>query len=287
MLMGMFFVGVLGLAFWAQLYRYRHVSTAAEREQTRWVVFGLILCVGLGLVQSAPYLYLQNLPPGMPRPAWAAVSSSVWFLSLSAIPVTLTIAILRYRLYEIEIILNRALVYGALTAILAGLYSASISLFQKMFIAFTGEKSDAAVVITTLILASAFTPIRTRLQAAVDQRVRDVRDPSRRLADFRKRVESVVWVIDTRLLLRRLLEEAVAAFDAVNGAAYLQTGASEMTIATHGDWQEEVRLTASLAVQGKVLGRIVLGPRRNDAAYTAEDKEILSSAMDAVAGALP
>ncbi len=114
------------------------------------------------ILQSAPYFYLQNLPPDAPAPGWAAASASLWWLTLSIIPVTLSVAVLRYRLYQIDLIINRALVYGALTAILAGLYSASISLFQKVFIALTGEKSDAAIVLTTLILASTFTPIKTR-----------------------------------------------------------------------------------------------------------------------------
>ena len=123
---------------------------------------------------------------------------------------TLSIAILRRRLYDIDLIINRALVYGALTAMLAGLYSGSISLFQKVFIALTGERSDAAIVVTTLILASTFTPIKTRLQAIVDRRFRDVHDPLRRLADFSKQVETGIWVVDGRLALARLLEEAVA-----------------------------------------------------------------------------
>jgi hypothetical protein len=135
--------------------------------------------------------------------------------------VTLSIAVLRHRLCQIDLIINRALVYGALTAILAGLCSASISLFQKVFIALTGERSDAAIVLRTLILASAFTPIKTRLQAIVDRRFRDVHDPLRWLTDFSMRVETGIWVVHGRLALARLLEEAVAALDAVGGAAYL------------------------------------------------------------------
>jgi len=125
--------------------------------------------------------------------------------------VTLSIAALRRHLYDIDLIINRALVYGALTATLAGLYSGSISLFQKVFMALTGERSDAAIVLTTLILASTFIPIKSRLQAIVDRRFRDVHDPLRRLTDFSKRVETGIWVVDGRLALAGLLEEAVAA----------------------------------------------------------------------------
>ena len=78
----------------------------------------------------------------------------------------------------------------------AGLSSPSISLFQKAFVALAGEKPDAAIVITTLILASAFTPLRTRLQTVVDLRFRDTHDPLPRLSEFSKRVEGGIWIVD-------------------------------------------------------------------------------------------
>jgi len=274
------------LAFAAQAYRYRRVSTPAQREQTRWVVFGLVVWIGLMVLQGIPYVYLANLPPGTPEPGWAAASGALWFLTISVVPVTLTIAILRYRLYAIDLIVNRALVYGALTAILAGLYAASISLFQKVFIALTGKKSDVTIVLTTLILASAFTPIKSRLQSIVDRRFRDVHTPLRRLADFAKQVENRIWVVDARLALGKLLEEAVAAFDAVSGEAYLSADGPERAIATQGEWNGETRLNVVLAAEGRELGRIALGPRRNGAAYAPEDTQALSAAAEALTRAL-
>jgi hypothetical protein len=143
----------------------------------------------------------------------------LWWFSLSIVPICLTIAILRYRLYEIDVIINRALVYGCLTAILAGLYSASISLFQKVFIALTGEQSDAAIVLTTLILASAFTPLRTRLQNAVDRRFKDVHDPARRLQALADEIRQGIWVFT---LSRPPTDccRLVTAFGAIGGALW-------------------------------------------------------------------
>jgi hypothetical protein len=265
------------LAFGAQVYRYRRVSTPAQRAQTRWIVFGLVVWIGLLILQSVPYVYLGSLPPGTAVPGWAAASAVLWWLAISVIPVTLAIAILRYRLYAI----------AALTAILAGLYAASISLFQRVFIALTGQKSDAAIVLTTLILASAFTSIKARLQAIVDRRFRDVRTPVRRLAEFSKRIDSRIWVIDARLALGKLLEEAVAAFDAVGGEAYWQADGMEQRIAAHGEWNGDTRLNVILAAEGRMVGRIALGPRRNDMAYTPEDAQALSAAAEALARAMP
>ena len=155
-----------------------------------------------------------------------------------------------------------------------------------MFIALTGEKSDAAIVVTTLILASTFTPIKTRLQAVVDKRFHDVHDPLRRLADFSKRIDAGIWIVDKRLALERLLEESMAALDAVGGQVSWVEGGVERAVAIRGEWTGVSRLTVPLATDGRLEGRITLGPRRNDATYASEDAEALASAADAVARAL-
>jgi hypothetical protein len=274
------------VAFGAQVYRYRRVSTPVQREQTRWVVFGLVVWIGMMILQSVPYVYLGNLPPGAPVPDWTAATAAFWWLTTSIIPVTLSMAILRHRLYDIDLIINRAMVYGALTAILAGLYSGSISLFQKLFVALTGEKSDAAIVVTTLILASTFTPIKTRLQAVVDRRFRDAHDPLHRLMEFSRQIECGIWVVDRRLALERLLEEGMAALDAVGGQVSWVEGGTERAVATRGVWAGDCRLTVPLATNGRLEGRITFGPRNNDAAYESEDARALTVATEAVAHAL-
>jgi hypothetical protein len=90
------------------------------------------------------------------------------------LPVAAAVAVLRYHLYNIDVIINRALVYIPLTGILGGAYAAGVALFQKLFVAVTGDRSDAAIVITTLVLASMFTPIRNWLQSFVDRRFKPV-----------------------------------------------------------------------------------------------------------------
>ena len=79
-------------------------------------------------------------------------------------------AITRYRLYNIDSLINRALVYIPLTGILAGVYTAGVVLFQRIFVAVTGNTSDAAIVLATLVLASVFTPVKNSLQTFVDKR---------------------------------------------------------------------------------------------------------------------
>src|SRR5205085_7545154 len=98
-----------------------------------------------------------------------AIGDTTLVLAVASFPVATGIAILKYRLYDIDLLINRTLVYIPLTGILTGLYSASIALLQKLFVATSGEKSDAAIVITTLILTSSFTPIKNGLQSFVDK----------------------------------------------------------------------------------------------------------------------
>jgi hypothetical protein len=101
-----------------------------------------------------------------------------------AIPISMGIAILRYRLYEIDILINRTLVYGTLTAILAAVYFGGIVLLQGVFVALTGERSTLAVVASTLAIAALFNPLRRRVQGFVDRRF------YRRKYDARKTLET-------------------------------------------------------------------------------------------------
>jgi hypothetical protein len=98
------------------------------------------------------------------------IDTFAWVLPV--MPLAVGIAILRYHLYDIDMLIARALVYIPLTAVLAGAYAASVALFQRIFVSLTGQSSDAAIVITTLILASLFTPVRKALENAVDRRFR-------------------------------------------------------------------------------------------------------------------
>lgn len=139
----------------SMVQRYRGAGTEV-RQQIKWVVYAIVL-VGLGaLVGMGPFALGQ-----------------VFFLASAFVAAAaIAIAILRYRLYEIDLIINRTLVYGTLTAILAGVYTASITLSTRLFSSVTGERSDAAIVLTTLIVVSLVTPLKTRLQSIVDQQIR-------------------------------------------------------------------------------------------------------------------
>jgi hypothetical protein len=117
-----------------------------------------------------PYSFELNLPAGSPLPWWTLASSTGWWLTLTIVPLALSIAVLRYRLYEIDLIINRTLVYGALTALLVAVYVGSVVSLQGTLRALTGQESQLAVVASTLAVAAIFNPLRRRIQGFVDRR---------------------------------------------------------------------------------------------------------------------
>ena len=176
------FLGFLGSLVVAQVYRYRRVSGPAERQQTKWVVFG----VAVALVGFAALITLVNLvlsPRSLGPLAEMAISTCVYGL-IALIPLSIGVAILRSGLYEIDVIINRTLVYGSLTATLVGVYFGGIVVLQRVFVALTGEQSTLAVVASTLAIAALFNPLRRRIQGFVDRRF------YRRKYDARKTLEA-------------------------------------------------------------------------------------------------
>jgi hypothetical protein len=157
----------------AQVYRYYRVSNAAQRQQTKWVVAGLIGAVLLRDVLGASLdVTVDSL--GLSA-AWRVVydllyAPAFYFVSLWPI-LAIGIAILRYRLWEIDILINRALVYSVLSGMLALIYFASVLLLQRLTRIFTGEAQDElATVVSTLVIAALFIPLRGRVQSAIDRR---------------------------------------------------------------------------------------------------------------------
>jgi hypothetical protein len=171
---------------YAQVHRYRHVYTLAERQQTKWVLFGLLLWWLLILILSIPYSIESSLPSGSPLPWWTLISSSGWWLTLAIVPLSLSIAVLRYRLYDIDLVINRALVYGSLTAMLGLVYFGSVAFLQYAFRVLTGHVDfpQLTIVISTLAIAALFDPLRRRIQAFIDRRF------YRRKYDARKTLEN-------------------------------------------------------------------------------------------------
>jgi hypothetical protein len=165
--------------------RYRR-SGSEEREQIKWIAFAGSF---VGLMSLITVVSTLIFAPEFPdstgtQPLWLGVLQDVELLSFAGIPVAVGIAVLRYRLYDIDVIINRTLVYGSLTATLIALYFGGIVVLQRLFVLLTGQQSTLAVVASTLLIAALFNPLRRRIQSFIDRRF------YRRKYDARKTLEA-------------------------------------------------------------------------------------------------
>jgi hypothetical protein len=169
------------------IVRMRRAGTA-ERQQIKWLAYGGAVAVGTVFVGGVISVWIG-----------VAVGISLITISLLGVPIFTGVAIARYRLYDIDIVINRTLVYGFLTALLVVVYFGSILLlagigslvFQVPFRALTGQKSTLAVVASTLAIAALFNPLRRRIQAFVDRRFyRRKYDAAKTLEAFNSRLRN-------------------------------------------------------------------------------------------------
>jgi hypothetical protein len=149
-------LGAILIAAASLVLRYRR-GDPIVRAQIRWIaVIALVIFVSLVLATV--------LEPN------GGLFFGLGVTALACLPIAIGVAISRYRLYDIDLIINRAIVYGALTAILAGVFAAGVGLAQRLFVVFTGESSDAAIVLVTLVIATLYTPLRKRIEKVIDKR---------------------------------------------------------------------------------------------------------------------
>jgi hypothetical protein len=165
-------LGTFGALAFSQVYRYRRVSSVQQRQQTRWVVFAFsIFLVGVG----AEVLGLEVLPQyfpalRLPDTLYQVLDALVWDFSPILIPVSFGIAILHSRLWDIDIIINRTLVYGTLTMMLALVYAGLIITLQALLRAIIQQNNAVAIVVSTLAIYVLFQPLRARVQRFIDRR---------------------------------------------------------------------------------------------------------------------
>jgi hypothetical protein len=163
-------------------------SGGEEREQIKWLAFSASI-LGLGF---SSYVIPGNILPDETvgtDPLWQNLLEDAVTLSFAGVPVAVGIAILRYRLYDIDILINRALVYGFLTTSLALVYLGGVVSLQYAFRGLTGQESTLAVVASTLAIAALFNPLRRRVQGFVDRRFyRRKYDAAKTLAAFGARL---------------------------------------------------------------------------------------------------
>src|SRR6266496_3400473 len=262
-------LGALGTVIYSQVYRYRHVSNAVQRQQTKWVVFGiaaalmgfLSITLTLGVVAPAPDTAGSLLA--------ILVGVTIINLAMLLIPLSIGAAILRYRLFEIDIIINRTLVYGALTASVVGIYVLVVGALGALVQA---RGSLFISLLATGVVAMLFQPLREYLQRVVNRLLYGERDnPYAVLARLSQRLEATLAPDAVLPTIVQTVTEALKlpyAVLALNGPAGLTV------VAAHGT-PADTPLHLLLSYQNEPVGELRLAPRAAGEAFSPGDRRLL------------
>jgi signal transduction histidine kinase len=263
------FVAFLLLGIYAQIYRYRRVSTLDEQQQTKWVVFGFALWFIYMLISTFPYMYLTSLPPGAPVPWWAGLSELGWWLSMTIVPISLTIAITRYRLWNFDLVINRTLVYGALAISLVVIY---VLMIAGLGLLFQSSESLLIPLLATGVAILVFQPLRARLQGAVNRMMYGERDdPAVVLTRLGEQLEQTATPEAT---LQGIVHTVAQTLKLPYVA--IELGEAEEIIASHGT-AVDVPFRLPLRYQGQIVGGMLVAPRSADWTLGAKDQQLLES----------
>jgi signal transduction histidine kinase len=257
--------GLAGIA--AQIYRYVRISNRVERQQTKWVAFGVCGAMGTSIVFS---LFGQWVPTiGRPETGSDLTSTTVITLAFLFVPVTLGLAILRYRLWDIDVVINRSLVYGALTFGLLGLY---IALVDGVGAVMPGSGRLPISLLATALIAVLFAPLRGRLQSGVNRLMYGERDdPYRVLTRLGERFGAA---LEPEAVLPTIAETVAQAMRSPHAAITLEPAGTPEPGARRGAFGA-APLGLPLEYQGKMVGELLVAPRGPGEEFSPADRRLL------------
>ena len=262
-----------GLA--ALAWRFRH-GDRDLRLQMKWMLFATI-------VVTAALVFAAVL--GISFGSGLAWGLAPFFAALICVPAAIGVAILRYRLFDIDLIISRTLVYVIVTGALGGLYIGVIELMQQLSILYTGQRSETAIVLTVFLVAGAFTPVQKWAESIVERRFRRG-DVAARLQSVSAGAESVVRVIDPHRFAQWLVDESVGAFEAEGGALYLYRHHRSDPFHSRGTIEGDAAVEIRIHCGDEELGRLLLGRRRGGVDYSRRDLDALRRSGAALGAAL-
>jgi hypothetical protein len=265
------FYAVFLAIIYAQVYHYRHVSNALQRRQSKWVVYGIVVALTILMAEVTSWIVVRDIQFNVPMLLLLSFGNT---LALTIIPVTFGLAIFRSHLFDIDLLINRTLVYSAVTAILAGVLAVSIELSKRLFLTLTGAASDVAPILATLVVVAAFDPVKKNVEHAVDKRVKY--DP-RSFGEFGEKLRTHIEYSDPTLLLTAFLREAVKRFDAQSGAVYLMDAGQRRLVNHTGSPGAPSVLSIALACGERPCGLLTLGPRSSGEPYDEADRQSLEA----------
>ncbi len=267
------FLIFVGTMLSAQVYRYRRVSGPVQRQQTKWVVFGIGAALLFVLSLSLPAFIF----PGLTQPgslSGLAFNSAFYFFMLF-IPLAIGVAILRYRLFDIDLVINRTLVYGALTAIVVGLYVLVVGGLGALL------QARGNLLLSLLgagLVAVLFAPLREKLQRGVNRLMYGERDdPYAVLSRFGEHLEAT---LEPRAVLPEIVETIAQALKLPYAAIVLKESRGEadrFTVAASVGEPANSPVRLPLVYQHETVGELLLAPRAGEENFSAADRRLLDN----------
>lgn len=259
--------GAAGIA--AQIYRYFRVSDRLQRQQTKWIVLGVSGAIVTTIVLAFIGPLLPSIGGSGPDPSYDLTGTTGIVLTSLLIPLTVGLAIFQYRLWDIDLVVNRTLVYGALTAGLVGLYLVVVSGLDA---AVQARAHLQISLLATALVAVLFAPLRTRLQSTVNRLMYGERDdPYRVLTQVGERVGAA---LAPQAALQAIVETAAGALKSPYAAITLRQGDKFMPAASHGAF-DGAPVSFPLEYQGEAVGELLIAPRGRRETYSATDRQLL------------
>ncbi len=269
-----------GVGVYGQVYRYRRVATLLQRQQIKWLGLGLA-----GFVLSALISAFINPFPASSGDTPIGVrllAVTIIILCLSFFPIALTFAIVRHRLWDIDLVLNRTLVYGGLTAAIVVLYALLIGGLSALF---QTQLSPVIAYLGVGVAALLFQPLRERLQRAVNRLMFGQRDePYAVLARFGRQLETTP-ALDTLLptivrTIKETLKLPVVEIEVNSPTGVLRDEHPERSVTREplsaGPFTDNcLRFTFPLLYQTEPVGRLIVAPREGETALSATDRRLL------------
>jgi signal transduction histidine kinase len=270
------FVVGLATAALGQVYRYRRVSTPAQRQQTRWTASGFAIALGVFLALGV----VQHWAPGADEPIRSLAIATLAHAAMTLVPLSLAVALLWHGLYDVDALIGRTLVYGALTACIVAIYMLVVGYLGSLF------RTDDNLLISLLATGAAaavFQPLRERLQRTVNRLLYGERDePYAVLSDLGRRLDTSV---DPAAMLPTVVETIARALKLPYTAIRAERDGGLADVAAAGGLTGPP-LRLPLVHQGEPMGELVLGRRGRGEPFGPADRRLLDDLARQAAAAV-
>jgi signal transduction histidine kinase len=262
-------LSALGTAVYSQVHRYRKISNRVQRQQTKWVVFGIGMGLALFIIVNIVVSATAPVPVSTSKLTTLMVGAALMNSALLLIPLSIGIAILRYHLFDIDILINRTLVYGTLILIVTGLY---IILVGMVGVLFQSVGNSFLVILATGLVAVLFQPLRQRLQRGINHFMYGERDdPYAVLSRLSQRLEAT---LAPEAVLPTLVE-TIAQSLKLPYAGIMSNQDGEFRIAAEFGRSQGEPIRLPLSHQGEPVGELLLAPRAPGDIFTPAERRLL------------